>query len=331
MTTQRNSPFNHTAGEGTSNRDPWPNQLRLDLLHQHSSKSNQLGQGTETGSSSSVTIARRQPTISREQEHELAQRWTQHGDTSARDLLVRTQLRNVVAIARRYRRASGATLNELIAEGNFGLVKALTKFDPERGTRFSTYAVYWIRCYISQYLVQSRSLVTTGVQSKTLSKIRRTRQEIIGGNGNQDNVNDQIAERLALSSERLHSLLERMDVHDVPWDATTDDATSAPISAITQAPGKSAEESLLAAETGQRLSKAVSRVVSRLDVRERYIVEQRLMAPRDEALSLAEIGRRFGISRERARQLEARALRKAKAGLSRWSIDADSGADRNAA
>jgi RNA polymerase sigma-32 factor len=290
-----------------------------------------MARRTELGRPSCLTVARRQPTISREQEHELAQRWTKHGDTSARDLLVRTQLRSVVAVARRYRRASGATLNELIAEGNFGLVKALSKFDPERGTRFATYAVYWIRSYISQYLLHSRSLVSTGVQSKVISKVRRTRQEIVGANGEDGNVNDLIAERLALTSERLQSLLERMEVQDVSWDATTEDATNGLVSGIVQAPGPSAEERLVAAETGKRLSEAISHVVSKLDARERYIVEQRLMAPRDEALSLAEIGRRFVISRERARQLEARALRKVKVGLARFSIGADSRADRDAA
>jgi RNA polymerase sigma-32 factor len=290
-----------------------------------------MARRTETGRSSCLTVACRQAAISREQEHELAHRWTKHGDTSARDLLVRTQLRNVVTIARRYRRASSATLNELIAEGNFGLVKAISKFDPERGTRFASYAVYWIRSYISQYLVHSRSLVTTGVQSKALSRIRRTRQQIIGANGEDDNVNDQIAERLGLAPKRLHSLLERMDVHDVPWDATTDDVTNGTVSRIVYSPDASAEERLSAAEAGQQLSTAVSHVVSRLDMRERYIVEQRLMASQDEALSLAEIGRRFGISRERARQLEVRAVRKVKAGLDGLSIGADSRGDRDAA
>jgi RNA polymerase sigma-32 factor len=290
-----------------------------------------MARRTETDRPSCLTVARGQPPISRDQEHELAERWTRHGDTSARDLLVRTQLRSVVTIARRYRRASGVTLNELIAEGNFGLVKAVSKFDPERGTRFATYAVYWIRAYISQYLVHSRSLVITGVQSKALSKIRRTRQAIVGANGEDRNVNDQIAERLGLAPQKLHSLLERMDVHDVPWDATTDDTMSGAASAIIPSPEASAEERLMAAETGKRLSKAVSHVVSKLDARERYIVEQRLMASQDEALSLAEIGRRFGISRERARQLEFRALRKVKVGLDRLSIGADSSADRDAA
>ncbi|HTA94194.1 MAG TPA: sigma-70 family RNA polymerase sigma factor [Polyangiaceae bacterium] len=260
-------------------------------------------------------------TISPEQEHDLAQRWVKFGDKSARDLLVRAQFQHVYATARRYKHHTSATLNELIAEGNFGLVKALSKFDPDRGTRFATYAVYWIRSYISQYLVRSRSLVSSGTQSKALARVRRTRDAIIRAGGETDDVNEQVAARLAVTPEKLHSFLERMEAHDVPWDATTEGATRAPLSGRDSL-SYDAEERLIAAETGERLSKAVALVVSNLDRRERYIVQQRLMAAREEALSLAEIGRRFGVSRERARQLELRALRKVRAGLACLSQDA---------
>src|SRR5258706_9851462 len=131
---------------------------------------------TNTASSADyLALVRQCPRLSREREHELALRWQAHGDTSARDLLIRSQLRNVVTIARRHRHETCATVDELIAEGNFGLIQALAKFDPNQGTRFVTYAVYWIRASISQYLTRSRSLVASGVQSKLLAKIRRER------------------------------------------------------------------------------------------------------------------------------------------------------------
>jgi RNA polymerase sigma-32 factor len=283
---------------------------------------------TETRSSSPLSVAYRQPAISREREQELANRWRELGDTAARDLLVRAQLRHVVAIARRYRRYSGVTLEELIAEGNFGLVKALAKFDPDRGTRFVTYAVYWIRAYISQYLVRTKSLVTAGVQSKALSKIRRAREEIARAKGDGGNVNEQISERLGMSPRKLHSLLERMDVRDVPWDPTIEDLPGGSLSESTESHWASAEEAMISTQTGKRLSKALSLVVSKLDERERYIVQRRLMAYREEELTLADIGRHFGVSRERARQLEARAMRKVKVGLARSSLGV---VDRHAA
>jgi RNA polymerase sigma-32 factor len=265
----------------------------------------------------------RGPAVSHELERELAQRWRESRDASARDLLVRAQLRHVVAIARRYRRDSSATLGELIAEGNFGLLRALDKFDPERGTRFVTYAVYWIRAYISQYLVQTKSLVASGVRSKVLSKIRLAREDIVKAGGESADVNEQIAERLTLSSKKLHSMLERMNVHDVHWDPQMEDMPTGSLRETTQSRSSNAEERMITAETDVRRTEAISLALSRLDDRERYILERRIMAHREEELSLADIGRHFGFSRERARQLEARALRKVKLGLATSSLGAD--------
>jgi RNA polymerase sigma-32 factor len=259
--------------------------------------------------------------LSREREHELAVRWLRQGDTRARDLLIRANLRHVVAIAHQHRRQHSATLEELIAEGNFGLVRALAKFDPERGTRFVTYAAFWIRAYILQYLTRSKSLVTTGVHSKALSKIRRARDEI-RARGDVCDTDEEVAARLTLSPERLRSLSERLNVGDVPWDGPIEAGFSGGSRAL-ESSEPTPEDSLSDAETSMRRWQAVSEVVLQLDDRERYIVEQRLMAHPDEQLSLAEIGRHFQISRERARQLEQRALHKLKVGLLRSSAGAD--------
>jgi RNA polymerase sigma-32 factor len=274
----------------------------------------------EPGRSSYVSQIYQYPQLSGEEEHDLARRWLEGADPRARDRLVRAHLRHVVAIARRYRRYNCATLEELIAEGNFGLTHALDKFDPERGTRFLTYAVYWIRAYISQYLTRSRSLVTTGVGSKVLSKIRQTREEIVRASGEQGDVNGEIAVRLALSRAKLHSLLERMEVHDVSWDASLDDMPCGPFSELPESYWLNAEVKMMSTERSREVSRAVSCIVAELDDRERYVVERRLMADPEEMLTLAEIGRRFGVSRERARQLEARAMRKVKVGLARSSL-----------
>jgi RNA polymerase sigma-32 factor len=255
------------------------------------------------------------PKLSRERERELAKRWRDHADTAARDELVQSQLRHVVAIARRYRRDTGATLQELIAEGNFGLLRAMKKFDADRGTRLVTYAAYWIRAYISQYVIRSRSLVATGVQSKLLSKIRRERAKAAMLSGEEASADKLIAAQLALSPDKLRSLTERLDVRDLPWDINTEDVLSARFLEAHESP--SAEESSLSREARQHISVAISCALSNLDERERYIVKRRLMAHRDEQLSLAEIGRRFRVSRERARQIEARALRKLKVALIR--------------
>ena len=269
------------------------------------------------------------PKLSRERERELAQRWHEHADTAARDELVHSQLRHVVAIARRYRRDTGVTLEELIAEGNFGLLQALNKFDSERGTRFVTYAVYWIRAYISQYLIRSRSLVGSGVQSKLLSKIRRERAKAAMFSGEEASADEWIAAELALSPDKLRSLIERLDVRDLPWDTNTEDALSGRFLEAHESP--SAEEASLSKEARQHLSVAISGALATLDERERYVVKRRLMAHRDEQLSLADLGRRFCVSRERARQIEARALRKLKLALTRSPARAQWLAERFAA
>ena len=254
------------------------------------------------------------PKLSRERELELALRWRDHADTAARDELVRSQLRYVVAIARRYRRGAGAALDELIAEGNFGLVQALRKFDPDRGTRFVTYAAYWIRAYISQYLIRSRSLVTAGVHSKLLSKVRRERAKTAGSTGEESNADGQLALQLAVTPEKLRSLVERLDLRDVPWDTFSEDALGAHFLEPQQG-ALNAEQAALCTEAEEHLSIVVSGALSKLDDRERHIVQQRLMAHPDEQSSLADVGRHFRISRERARQLEARAIGKLKIAL----------------
>ncbi len=269
------------------------------------------------------------PKLSPEREYELALRWFREGDTTARDLMIRCNLRHVVAIARRQRRDDGVTLEELIAEGNFGLFYALAKYDPERGTRFVTYAAFWIRAHIFQYLARSKSLVTTGVHSKVHSKIKRA-SDAIRARGAIGDTDEEVAARLALSPERLRSLTERLCVRDVPWDAPLPGSSKA-LSGVFDAGELSPEDRILDAESSQQRTQAVSRILSRLDERERYIVERRLMAHAEEQLSLAEIGRHFRVSRERARQLEERALHKLKAALLRSSIGVDLRACGNAA
>jgi RNA polymerase sigma-32 factor len=276
----------------------------------------------QTSSNSYQALVQRIPKLSREREHELAVRWRDERNLAARDELVACNLRHVTAVASRFRRQTAVSFDELVAEGNIGLLQALDKFDPDQGTRFITYAVYWVRAYMSQYVVRSRSLVSTGVQSKLLARVRRERSKALA-RGEGVGEDSTVADRLALSPERLRTLVERLDVHDVPWDVHSEDSLSGGLSAALGLPSFSAEERALAAEAESRLSAAVSHAVSTLDVRERHVVERRLMAHNGEELSLAEIGRNLGVSRERVRQLETRALRKLKIALQRSPVGAE--------
>jgi RNA polymerase sigma-32 factor len=281
-----------------------------------------MAQIRHSGRADYLALVRRCPRLSREREYELALRWRDHGEASARDVLIRSQLSNVVAVARRYRHQTIATFEELIAEGNFGLTHALARFDPDQGTRFVTYAVYWIRAYIFQYLTRSRSLVASGVQSKLLAKIRNERARIVA-QSNGDDADELVADRLALSPERMRSLVERLELRDMSIDDEAENLRSSRLTEIVESLSLDPEEAVLRAEAKSQLSLAVSQALSTLDARERFVVERHSMAHREEQLSLAEIGRRFQVSRERARQIEARAMRKLRMALTRSGANAE--------
>jgi RNA polymerase sigma-32 factor len=276
-----------------------------------------MAQTRDSGSADYLALVRRCPRLSRELEHELALRWREYGDASARDLLIRSQLPNVVTIARRYRSETCGAFEELTAEGNLGLIHAVAKFDPSQGTRFVTYAVYWIRAYISQYLIRSRSIVVSGVRSKLFAKIRCERARIAAVQSDRGDTDELVAARLAISPERMRSLVERLELRDTSWDIETDDSGSGRLMEVVESLSLNPEDAVLRTEAKSQILFAVSQALSTLDARERYLVERRSMAHRDEQLSLAEIGRRFRVSRERARQLETRAMRKLRAALAR--------------
>jgi RNA polymerase sigma-32 factor len=268
-----------------------------------------------------ITMAQAVPQLSREAEVELAEAWRKSGNETARDKLVRAHLRYVIAIALKYRRY-GLPLADLIAEGNFGLVHALTKFEPERGNRFVTYAAYWIRAYILNYIIRSWSLVGVGsgaLRSKMFFKLRRERVRIANQVGEGEQADQLLAEKLNLPVDKLATMLRRLEARDVSIDARLFDDSAATLGDTLTSNDRDQEELAAANETQGYVKDAVKSAIAGLDKRERYIVENRLMADAEDELSLAEIGRRLGVSRERARQLEARAKRKLKSRIAELS------------
>lgn len=264
-----------------------------------------------------ITTVQNYPKLTREEELELSTRWVRDQDAAAADQLVRAHLRYVVAIALKYRRY-GVPLSELVAEGNFGVAHALRKFEPARGNRFVTYAAYWIRAYVLNYIIRSWSLVGVGsgaLRSKMFFKLRRERVRITNLVGEGDHADELLAKEFNVSKAQITSMMRRLESRDVSLDAKVfDDAVTSMVDTLVS-PDASQEENFASDERSVQLKGVVREAVETLDERERYIVEQRLMADREEALSLAEIGRRLGVSRERARQLEARAKRKLKTRL----------------
>lgn len=255
------------------------------------------------------------PTLTREDEQVLARRWRDHQDAKAGENLVRANLRYVVAIALTYRRY-GLRLSELIAEGNVGVVTALRKFDPDKGTRFVTYAAYWIRAFILNYVIRSWSLVGSGsgpLRSKVFFQLRRERARIANLVSEKDEAMAQLATQLGTTVEKLTPMMQRLESRDVSLDQqifTDSEQTRLDLLEGSETPQDEAVEQH---ERTQLLGGRVHEALAALDTRERYIVEQRMLA--EDELSLAEIGRRLGVSRERARQLEARAKKKLRKSL----------------
>lgn len=269
---------------------------------------------SDTSFQAYVRTVQSYPQHTREEELELVKAYRENGSERARDALVRAHLRHVVAIALKYRRY-GLPVADLVAEGNFGVVHALSKYDASRGTRFVTYAAYWIRAYILNYIIRSWSLVGVGsgaLRSKTFFKLRRERVRITNLVGDGPEADELLAKSMNLPTEKVTAMVRRLEARDLSLDAQVWDDSATTVMDTLVSPGNDQEQQVGDEETRLNVQALVRDSLKHLDKRERYIVEKRLMADREEELSLAEIGRRLGVSRERARQLEARARRKLK-------------------
>lgn len=261
------------------------------------------------------------PRLSRQQEADLCRRWRDDHDREARDELVKAHLRFVVIIALKYRRY-GLPLSELIAEGNFGLLHAVDKFEPERGLRFLTYAAYWIRAHILNTVTRSWSLVSAGsgsLRSSIFFKLRREKARIVNLVGEGDAAHDILAERFNAPRAQIVEMVLRLETRDFSLDSHTfGDDIAAPVDTMV-APGCDQEQAYESCEGTRTAQELVGLALRALDSRERFVVENRQMSDTEDEMSLAEIGRRLGVSRERARQLETRAIRKLRQRISELS------------
>jgi RNA polymerase sigma-32 factor len=249
------------------------------------------------------------PKLSREDEHQLALR-ARDGDQDATDKLVEANLRYVVAIGLQYRRY-GVTLGDLIAEGSVGLVTAVRKFDPHRGTRFVTYAGYWIRAFVLEAVVRSSTMIGAGsgpFRSKLFFRLRRERARLSNLIADPEELIATLAAEFDTTSEKMTELLRRLDQREISLDAPAYHDSDATL--VETLPGAAEPQDVMVARQRRqsgielRLEGALSVLVDR----ERLIVEKRILS--DDSASLASLGRELGVSRERARQLEARAKKK---------------------
>jgi RNA polymerase sigma-32 factor len=262
------------------------------------------------------------PILSAEEEREAAIRYREHGDKEAAWKLVVSNLRLVVKIALEHHRYWTTNLLDLIQEGNVGLMQAVTRFDPYRGVRFTTYSSFWIRAYILKFIMDNWSLVrigTTQAQRKLFFDLKKEKERLerMGF----DPVPKLVAERLNVKENDVISMDQRMVGADISLDAqvggdsrtTYGDLLPAGIPSHDERLGDKELRALFAEKLGEfRLS---------LDGRNREIFEKRMMAERP--LTLREIGQKYNISPERVRQIEEEILDKARDFLRREIPDFD--------
>jgi len=273
-----------------------------------------------------VAEINKHPLLTREQEVALALRYRDEGDLEAAHKLVVSNLRFVVKVAHEYRGYS-LKLLDLVQEGNIGLMMAVKKFDASKGYRLISYAVWWIRAYIQNFIMRSWSLVklgTTQAQRKLFFKLRseRERSDRAAGDGNIATVLS-IADRLNVGEKDVADMEVRLSARDFSLDVEIQDGARQTHIDLLSVEGISQEERVAEMEERQLLRGKVFEAMEHLNEKERYIVEKRLMA--DEPKTLQEIGLHFRISRERARQIEGNVIRKIR------SVLAESGFERSAA
>jgi RNA polymerase sigma-32 factor len=268
------------------------------------------------------------PLLTVDEEQRLARLFRKDGDTRAAHRLVTANLRFVVKVAYEYR-SYGFKMADLIQEGNIGLMKSVQKFDPDKGIRLISYAVWWIRAYIQNYILKSWSLVklgTTQAQRKLFFSLARTKRELdklSTDHGVDSDAQDatKVAKKLRVKPTEVREMEQRMDGRDLSLDAPVGEDGGYTHVDFVVGGGAGQDDELSGAQEQQIVQGRVTEALARLDQRERYIIEMRVMS--DRPLTLKELGEHFGFSRERARQLEIRAKEKLKQELVALAIEID--------
>ncbi|MFA5322464.1 MAG: RNA polymerase sigma factor RpoH [Smithella sp.] len=255
-----------------------------------------------------------------EEEFKLAVRLKKYNDVAAAEKLIVSNLRFVVKIAHEYR-SYGFKLADLIQEGNIGLIHAVKKFDPYKGYRLISYAVWWIRAYIQNYLIKSWSIVkigTTQAQRKLFFKLNQTKKELETLSRKNPEFSE-IATSLGVKDAEVAEMDLRMGSRDVSLNEIINDESSSSHIDFLAYEGDDQEVSLIKNEEKSLVQRDIAGALAHLSERESYIILNRVMA--DDPQTLQEIGEKYNISRERARQIEKQALKKMQLALPYFKPD----------
>src|SRR5512147_2111731 len=283
----------------------------------------------EGGLSRYLSEIRKFPMLGKDQEFMLAKRWQEHQDPEAAHQLVTSHLRLVAKIAMGYR-GYGLPIGEVISEGNVGLMQAVKKFDPDKGFRLATYAMWWIRASIQEYILRSWSLVkmgTTAAQKKLFFNLRRMKGEMAAleeGDLRPEQVAT-IAHKLAVTEDEVISMNRRLSGGgdaslNAPIGGAGGEGDSEWMDWLADDQTEGTQETRLAEteEFGARMT-LLQEAMSELNDRERHIIQERRL--KDEPATLEDLSKEYGVSRERVRQIEVRAFEKLQKSIKNAAIE----------
>lgn len=253
-----------------------------------------------------------EPLLSREREFELARLWREENDERALHELIRSYTRLVIAVASRFRNY-GLPLGDLVQEGSVGLMQAAARFEPSREVRFSTYATWWIRSAIQDFILRNWSIVRTGTtaaQKSLFFNLRRLRARIEENSGRvlDHDGRERIARELSVSIGDVESMESRLSASDQSLNMAVGESGEDEWQNFLADERPGPEENVMVLHDGQLRARWLDDALGALDRRERIIIEARRLT--DDGATLEDLGKELGVSKERVRQLEHRALGK---------------------
>ena len=256
--------------------------------------------------------------LSRETEYDLAKRWRDNQDEAALHGLVRAYTRLVISIASRFRNY-GLPMGDLVQEGNVGLLQAAERFEPDRGVRFSTYASWWIRSAMQDFILRNWSIVRTGTtaaQKSLFFNLRRLRAQIddIGGEQLSEESRKFIANELKVNVHEVEAMEIRLNGGDQSLNATVSDESEDSWQDFLADQRPNSEETVVSVQDGRTRARWLVEALRELPQREQTIIRKRRLT--ENGATLEELGRVLGVSKERVRQLEHRALTKLRKSIS---------------
>jgi RNA polymerase sigma-32 factor len=273
-----------------------------------------------------IRTSMNEPLLEKDHELDLARRWLEDEDERALHEIIKSHTRLVISIASRFRNY-GLPMGDLIQEGNIGLMQAANRFDPARDIRFSTYAAWWIRASIQDYVLRNWSIVRTGTtaaQKSLFFNLRRLRSKI-ETNAEREGLNDagraSIAKTLNVKVKEVEEMEGRLSSGDQSLNARIGENSDDDWQGLLPDNGPNPEEIVTSLKDSQTRSKWLNEALSELSDREKRIIQERHLT--FETVTLEDLGKELGVSKERVRQLEQRAMSKLKTSMSKFVTDPD--------